>query len=84
MPDSPDPLHEVVLPFADDIADLLTTVFGIDVLIDVKELRDRYVVRLDPPIELTVTSPWPLCLPNTDACGTPHARFSQLRSRPSS
>lgn len=52
---SPDTtLHNLVRHFADEISDLLCGVFGRSVTVDVKELRDRIVVRLEPPLPLTI------------------------------
>ena len=47
-------LHAEVVAFADEMSDLLTSAFVGTVVFAVAELGDRYIVRLRPPLELTV------------------------------
>jgi len=47
-------LHEVVVPFADEIGNLLKNVFGKSVVVDITEWQGRFLVRVAPPLELTI------------------------------
>lgn len=48
-------LHEVVVPFADEIGSLLKNVFGKSMIVDVTEWHGRFLVRVIPPLELTIS-----------------------------
>ena len=54
MSDHDDALHAAVVPFGDEIGDLLQNVFGEPVTIDVRWLRGRFLVGPSVPLRLTI------------------------------
>src|SRR5215470_3099445 len=47
-------LYAEVVPFANEIGELLKNVFGKSVIVDITEWHGRFLVRVAPPLELTI------------------------------